>query len=137
MDNVTIPAVAEGIIGGAIHNDVHNIFEQTLFAPEPTDSVQPNAPIESPDGTVVMPDSGPRIADDEVVNTTGTVLDETQNDNDTTESGDGNDATESGDDDENQNNEEEQKKEKNRRTVLRNRRRARRRARHSPRCASS
>lgn len=112
MDNVTIPAVAEGIIGGAIHNDVHNIFEQTLFAPEPTDSVQPNAPIESPDGTVVMPDSGPRIADDEVVNTTGTVLDETQNDNDTTESGDGNDATESGDDDETQNDDEEQKKEK-------------------------
>ena len=75
MDNVTIPAVAGGIIGGAIHNDVHNIFEQTLFAPEPTDSAnptQPNAPIESPDGTVVMPDAGPRIADDEVVNTTGT-----------------------------------------------------------------
>ena len=118
MDNVTIPAVAEGIIGGAIHNDVHNIFEQTLFAPDSTDSTQPTnpanptAPIESPDGTVVMPDAGPRIADDEVVNTTGTVLDETQNDNDTTESGDGNDATESGDDDENQNNEEEQKKEK-------------------------
>lgn len=78
MDNVNIPAVAEGIIGGAIHNDVHNIFEQTLFAPEPTDSTQPSnpanptAPIESPDGTVVMPDAGPRIADDEVVNTTGT-----------------------------------------------------------------
>lgn len=78
MDNVNIPAVAEGIIGGAIHNDVHNIFEQTLFAPEPTDSTQPTnpanptAPIESPDGTVVMPDAGPRIADDEVVNTTGT-----------------------------------------------------------------
>ena len=86
MDNVNIPAVAEGIIGGAIHNDVHNIFEQTLFAPEPTDSTQPvnptspTAPIESPDGTVVMPDAGPRIADDEVVNPTGTVLDETQND---------------------------------------------------------
>lgn len=115
MDNVNIPAVAEGIIGGAIHNDVHNIFEQTLFAPEPTDSTQPDntsAPIESPDGTVVMPNAGPRIADDEVVNTTGTALDETQNDNDATESGDGNDATESGDDDENQNNEEEQKKEK-------------------------
>ena len=78
MDNVNIPAVAEGIIGGAIHNDVHNIFEQTLFAPEPTDSTQPSnpanptAPIESPDGTVVMPDAGPRIADDEVVNTTET-----------------------------------------------------------------
>lgn len=75
MDNVNIPAVAEGIVGGAIHNDVHNIFEQTLFAPEPTDSTQPDntsAPIESPDGTVVMPDAGPRIADDEVVNTTGT-----------------------------------------------------------------
>ena len=86
MDNVNIPAVAEGFIGGAIHNDVHNIFEQTLFAPEPTDSTQPvnptspTAPIESPDGTVVMPDAGPRIADDEVVNPTGTVLDETQND---------------------------------------------------------
>ena len=86
MNNVNIPAVAEGIIGGAIHNDVHNIFEQTLFAPEPTDSTQPvnptspTAPIESPDGTVVMPDAGPRIADDEVVNPTGTVLDETQND---------------------------------------------------------
>ena len=75
MDNVNIPAVAEGIIDGAIHNDIHNIFEQTLFAPEPTDSTQPanpTAPIESPDGTVVMPDAGPRIADDEVVNTTGT-----------------------------------------------------------------
>lgn len=33
MDNVNIPAVAEGIIDGAIHNDIHNIFEQTLFAP--------------------------------------------------------------------------------------------------------
>lgn len=78
MDNVNIPAVAEGIIDGAIHNDVHNIFEQTLFAPDSTDSTQPSnpanptAPIESPDGTVVMPDAGPRIADDEVVNTTGT-----------------------------------------------------------------
>lgn len=78
MDNVNIPAVAEGIIDGAIHNDVHNIFEQTLFAPDSTDSTQPTnpanptAPIESPDGTVVMPDAGPRIADDEVVNTTGT-----------------------------------------------------------------
>lgn len=78
MDNVNIPAVAEGIIDGAIHNDIHNIFEQTLFAPDSTDSTQPTnpanptAPIESPDGTVVMPDSGPRIADDEVVNTTGT-----------------------------------------------------------------
>lgn len=78
MDNVNIPAVAEGIIDGAIHNDIHNIFEQTLFAPDSTDSAQPSnpanptAPIESPDGTVVMPDSGPRIADDEVVNTTGT-----------------------------------------------------------------
>lgn len=75
MDNVNIPAVAEGIIGGAIHNDVHSIFEQILFAPDSTDSTQPDntsAPIESPDGTVVMPDAGPRIADDEVVNTTGT-----------------------------------------------------------------
>lgn len=78
MDNVNIPAVAEGIIDGAIHNDIHNIFEQTLFAPDSTDSTQPTnpanptAPIESPDGTVVMPDAGPRIADDEVVNTTGT-----------------------------------------------------------------
>lgn len=119
MDNVNIPAVAEGIIDGAIHNDIHNIFEQTLFAPDSTDSTQPSnpanptAPIESPDGTVVMPDAGPRIADDEVVNTTGTALDETQNDNDATESGDGNDAADFGDDDdENQNNEEEQKKEK-------------------------
>lgn len=107
MDNVNIPAVAEGIIGGAIHNDVHNIFEQTLFAPDSTDSTQPTnpanptAPIESPDGTVVMPDAGPRIADDEVVNTTGTVLDETQNDEDNTESGD----------DEEQNNEDEQNNE--------------------------
>lgn len=78
MDNVNIPAVAEGIIDGAIHNDIHNIFEQTLFAPDSMDSTQPTnpanptAPIESPDGTVVMPDAGPRIADDEVVNTTGT-----------------------------------------------------------------
>lgn len=78
MDNVNIPAVAEGIIDGAIHNDIHNIFEQTLFAPDSTDSTQPTnpanptAPIESPDGTVVMPDADPRIADDEVVNTTGT-----------------------------------------------------------------
>lgn len=81
MDNVNIPAVAEGIIDGAIHNDIHNIFEQTLFAPDSTDSTDstqpsnpanPTAPIESPDGTVVMPDAGPRIADDEVVNTTGT-----------------------------------------------------------------
>jgi hypothetical protein len=78
MDNVNIPAVAEGIIDGAIHNDIHNIFEQTLFASDSTDSTQPTnpanptAPIESPDGTVVMPDAGPRIADDEVVNTTGT-----------------------------------------------------------------
>ena len=75
MDNVNIPAVAEGIVSGAIHNDIHNIFEQTLFAPEPTDSTQPDntsAPIESPDGTVVMPDAGPRIADEEVQNPTGT-----------------------------------------------------------------
>lgn len=75
MDNVNIPAVAEGIIDGAIHNDIHNIFEQTLFAPDstqPTNPANPTAPIESPDGTVVMPDAGPRIADDEVVNTTGT-----------------------------------------------------------------
>lgn len=85
MDNVNIPAVAEGIIDGAIHNDIHNIFEQTLFAPDSTDSTQPSnpanptAPIESPDGTAVMPDAGPRIADDEVVNTTGTVVDDEQN----------------------------------------------------------
>ena len=89
MDNVNIPAVAEGIIDGAIHNDIHNIFEQTLFAPDSTDSTQPSnpanptAPIESPDGTVVMPDAGPRIADDEVVNTTGTPVpsDDTESEN--------------------------------------------------------
>lgn len=75
MDNVNIPAVAEGIIDDAIHNDIHNIFEQTLFAPDSTQPSNPDntsAPIESPDGTVVMPDAGPRIADDEVVNTTRT-----------------------------------------------------------------
>lgn len=77
MDNVNIPAVAEGIVGGAINTDVHNIFEQTLFAPEPTEPVQPTQPtnpIESPDGTVVMPDAGPRIADEEVKNPAGDVV---------------------------------------------------------------
>lgn len=39
---------------------------------QPSYPANPTAPIESPDGTVVMPDAGPRIADDEVVNTTGT-----------------------------------------------------------------
>lgn len=107
MDNVTIPAVAEGIIGGAIHNDVHNIFEQTLFAPEPTDSVQPNAPIESPDGTVVMPDAGPRIADDEVVNTTGTPVPPDDTETEETEEEQNDEQNE-----EEENEEEEQKKEK-------------------------
>lgn len=92
MDNVNIPAVAEGIIDGAIHNDIHNIFEQTLFAPDSTDSTQPDntsAPIESPDGTVVMPDAGPRIADDEVVNTTGTPVpsDDTESEEEQNEEG--------------------------------------------------
>lgn len=95
MDNVNIPAVAEGIIDGAIHNDIHNIFEQTLFAPDSTDSTQPSnpdntsAPIESPDGTVVMPDAGPRIADDEVVNTTGTPVppDDTESEEEQNEEG--------------------------------------------------
>lgn len=107
MDNVNIPAVAEGIIGGAIHNDVHNIFEQTLFAPEPTDSVQPNAPIESPDGTVVMPDAGPRIADDEVVNTTGTPVPPDDTETEETEEEQNDEQNE-----EEENEEEEQKKEK-------------------------
>ena len=102
MDNVNNPAVAEGIIGGVIHNDVHNIFEQTLFAPDSTDSTQPDntsAPIESPDGTVVMPDAGPRITDDEVVNTTGTPVppDDTESEEEQNEEG--------------ENEEEEQKKE--------------------------
>ena len=105
MDNVNIPAVAEGIIDGAIHNDIHNIFEQTLFAPDSTDSTQPTnpanptAPIESPDGTVVMPDAGPRIADDEVVNTTGTPVPS--------------DDTESEETEEEQNEEEENEEEEN------------------------
>ena len=106
MDNVNIPAVAEGIIDGAIHNDIHNIFEQTLFAPEPTDSVQPNAPIESPDGTVVMPDSGPRIADDEVVNTTGTPVPSDDTETEETEEEQNDEQNEEG-----ENEEEEQKKE--------------------------
>lgn len=107
MDNVNIPAVAEGIVSGAIHNDVHNIFEQTLFAPEPTDSVQPNAPIESPDGTVVMPDAGPRIADDEVVNTTGTPVPPDDTETEETEEEQNDEQNE-----EEENEEEEQKKEK-------------------------
>lgn len=107
MDNVNIPAVAEGIVSGAIHNDVHNIFEQTLFAPEPTDSVQPNAPIESPDGTVVMPDAGPRIADDEVVNTTGTPVPPDDTETEETEEEQNDEQNEEG-----ENEEEEQKKEK-------------------------
>lgn len=107
MDNVNIPAVAEGIVSGAIHNDVHNIFEQTLFAPEPTDSVQPNAPIESPDGTVVMPDAGPRIADDEVVNTTGTPVPPDDTESEETEEEQNDEQNEEG-----ENEEEEQKKEK-------------------------
>lgn len=113
MDNVNIPAVAEGIVSGAIHNDVHNIFEQTLFAPEPTDSVQPSnpanptAPIESPDGTVVMPDSGPRIADDEVVNPTGTPVPPDDTETEETEEEQNDEQNEEG-----ENEEEEQKKEK-------------------------
>lgn len=114
MDNVNIPAVAEGIIGGAIHNDVHNIFEQTLFAPDSTDSTQPTnpanptAPIESPDGTVVMPDAGPRIADDEVVNTTGTPVppDDTETEEEQ------NDEQNEEEENEEEENEEEKKEEK-------------------------
>lgn len=110
MDNVNIPAVAEGIIGGAIHNDVHSIFEQTLFAPDSTDSTQPanpTAPIESPDGTVVMPDAGPRIADDEVVNTTGTPVPTDDTESEETEE----EQNEEEENEEGENEEEEQKKE--------------------------
>lgn len=109
MDNVNIPAVAEGIIGGAIHNDVHSIFEQTLFAPDSTDSTQPSnpanptAPIESPDGTVVMPDAGPRIADDEVVNTTGTPVPSDDTESEETEE----EQNEEGENEEEENEEEE------------------------------
>lgn len=117
MDNVNIPAVAEGIIGGAIHNDVHDIFEQTLFAPEPTDSTQPSnpanptAPIESPDGTVVMPDAGPRIADDEVVNTTGTPVPSDDTESEGTEE-EQNDEQNEEEENEEEENEEEKKEEK-------------------------
>ncbi len=113
MDNVNIPAVAEGIIDGAIHNDIHNIFEQTLFAPDSTDSIQPSnpanptAPIESPDGTVVMPDAGPRIADDEVVNTTGTPVPPDDTESEETEE----EQNEEGENEEGEN-EEEKKEEK-------------------------
>lgn len=109
MDNVNIPAVAEGIIDGAIHNDIHNIFEQTLFAPDSTDSTQPSnpanptAPIESPDGTVVMPDAGPRIADDEVVNTTGTPVSSDDTESEETEE----EQNEEGENEEEENEEEE------------------------------
>lgn len=109
MDNVNIPAVAEGIIDGAIHNDIHNIFEQTLFAPDSTDSTQPSnpanptAPIESPDGTVVMPDAGPRIADDEVVNTTGTPVPSDDTESEGTEE----EQNEEGENEEEENEEEE------------------------------
>lgn len=109
MDNVNIPAVAEGIIDGAIHNDIHNIFEQTLFAPDSTDSTQPSnpanptAPIESPDGTVVMPDAGPRIADDEVVNTTGTPVPPDDTESEETEE----EQNEEGENEEGENEEEE------------------------------
>lgn len=109
MDNVNIPAVAEGIIDGAIHNDIHNIFEQTLFAPDSTDSAQPSnpanptAPIESPDGTVVMPDAGPRIADDEVVNTTGTPVPSDDTESEETEE----EQNEEGENEEEENEEEE------------------------------
>lgn len=114
MDNVNIPAVAEGIIDGAIHNDIHNIFEQTLFAPDSTDSTQPTnpanptAPIESPDGTVVMPDAGPRIADDEVVNTTGTPVPPDDTESEETEE----EQNEEGENEEGENEEEENEEEK-------------------------
>lgn len=117
MDNVNIPAVAEGIIGGAIHNDVHSIFEQTLFAPDSTDSTQPSnpanptAPIESPDGTVVMPDAGPRIADDEVVNTTGTPVSSDDTESEETEE-EQNDEQNEEEENEEEENEEEKKEEK-------------------------
>lgn len=117
MDNVIIPAVAEGIIDGAIHNDIHNIFEQTLFAPDSTDSTQPSnpanptAPIESPDGTVVMPDAGPRIADDEVVNTTGTPVPSDDTESEETEE-EQNDEQNEEEENEEEENEEEKKEEK-------------------------
>lgn len=117
MDNVNIPAVAEGIIDGAIHNDIHNIFEQTLFAPDSTDSTQPSnpanptAPIESPDGTVVMPDAGPRIADDEVVNTTGTPVPSDDTESEETEE-EQNDEQNEEEENEEEENEEEKKEEK-------------------------
>lgn len=118
MDNVNIPAVAEGIIDGAIHNDIHNIFEQTLFAPDSTDSTQPTnpanptAPIESPDGTVVMPDSGPRIADDEVVNTTGTPVptDDTESEETEEEQNDEQNEEEENEEEENEEGKKEEKK---------------------------
>lgn len=118
MDNVNIPAVAEGIIDGAIHNDIHNIFEQTLFAPDSTDSTQPTnpanptAPIESPDGTVVMPDSGPRIADDEVVNTTGTPVptDDTETEETEEEQNDEQNEEEENEEEENEEGKKEEKK---------------------------
>lgn len=115
MDNVNIPAVAEGIIDGAIHNDIHNIFEQTLFAPDSTDSTQPDntsAPIESPDGTVVMPDSGPRIADDEVVNTTGTPVppDDTESEETEEEQNDEQNEEEENEEEENEEGKKEEKK---------------------------
>lgn len=115
MDNVNIPAVAEGLIGGAIHNDIHNIFEQTLFAPDSTDSTQPDntsAPIESPDGTVVMPDSGPRIADDEVVNTTGTPVppDDTESEETEEEQNDEQNEEEENEEEENEEGKKEEKK---------------------------
>lgn len=111
MDNVNIPAVAEGIIDGAIHNDIHNIFEQTLFAPDSTDSTQPTnpanptAPIESPDGTVVMPDAGPRIADDEVVNTTGTPVPPDDTETEETEEEQNDEQNEEGENEEEENEE--------------------------------
>ncbi len=118
MDNVNIPAVAEGIIDGAIHNDIHNIFEQTLFAPDSTDSTQPTnpanptAPIESPDGTVVMPDAGPRIADDEVVNTTGTPVppDDTESEETEEEQNDEQNEEEENEEEENEEGKKEEKK---------------------------
>lgn len=115
MDNVNIPAVAEGIIDGAVHNDIHNIFEQTLFAPDSTDSTQPDntsAPIESPDGTVVMPDSGPRIADDEVVNTTGTPVppDDTESEETEEEQNDEQNEEEENEEEENEEGKKEEKK---------------------------
>lgn len=118
MDNVNIPAVAEGIIDGAIHNDIHNIFEQTLFAPDSTDSTQPSnpanptAPIESPDGTVVMPDAGPRIADDEVVNPTGTPVpsDDTESEETEEEQNDEQNEEEENEEEENEEGKKEEKK---------------------------